>query len=189
MGILAKLIELKESYDLCYLWRVKNTTSKRFSFTQKHLSGFTQHRLDYTFISSTFQELANTTEIPTPSFKWLFSCALLSFKRKRLRYLRDKAFWKFNSFLTKEQNYITEIKKLIGSFCTKEKFFFNVQLKWEFIKYELRKFTVNYTKHITKEKRQQQANLENQLKMLEKSLDEDDNLFKYYAIELEWSMN
>ena len=66
MGILAKLIELKESYDLCYLWRVKNTTSKRFSFTQKHLSGFTQHRLDYTFISSTFQELANTTEIPTP---------------------------------------------------------------------------------------------------------------------------
>ena len=114
-------------------------------------------------------------------------CSSLFHKGKD--YFRDKAFWKFNSFLTKEQNYITEIKKLIGSFCTKEKFFFNVQLKWEFIKYELRKFNVNYTKHITKEKRQQQTNLENQLKMLEKSLDEDDNLFKYYAIDLEWSMN
>ena len=183
MGILAKLIELKESYDLCYLWRVKYTTSKRFSFTQKHLSGFTQHRLDYTFISSTFQELATTTEIPNP-LSSDYSPVLFSLSKGK-DYLRDKASWKVNSFLTKEQNYIIEIKKLIGSFCTKEKFFFNVQLKWEFIKYELRKFTVNYTKHITKEKPQQQTNLENQLKMLEKSLDEDDNLFKYYAIELE----
>ena len=183
MGILAKLIELKESYDLSYLWRVKYTTSKRFPFTQKHLSGFTQHRPDYTFISSTFQELATTTEIPTP-LSSDYSPVLFSLSKGK-DYLRDKAFWKFNSFLTKEQNYITEIKKLIGSFCTKEKFFFNVQLKWEFLKYELRKFTVNYTKHIAKEKRQQQANLENQLKMLEKSLDEDDNLIKYNAIELE----
>ena len=183
MGILAKLIELKESYDLCYLWRVKYTTSKRFSFTQKHLSGFTQHRLDYTFISSTFQELATTTEIPNP-LSSDYSPVLFSLSKGK-DYLRDKASWKVNSFLTKEQNHIIEIKKLIGSFCTKEKFFFNVQLKWEFIKYELRKFTVNYTKHIAKEKRQQQANLENQLKMLEKSLDEDDNLIKYNAIELE----
>ena len=183
MGILAKLIELKESYDLCYFWRVKYTTSKRFSFMQKHLSGFTQHRLNYTFISSTFQELATTTEIPNP-LSSDYSPVLFSLSKGK-DYLRDKASWKFNSFLTKEQNYIIEIKKQIGSFCTKEKFFFNVQLKWEFIKYELRKFTVNYTKHITKEKRQQQANLENQLKMLEKSLDEDDNLIKYNAIELE----
>ena len=183
MGILAKLIELKESYDLCYLWRVKYTTSKRFSFTQKHLSGFTQHRLDYTFISSTFQELATTTEIPNP-LSSDYSPVLFSLSKGK-DYLRDKASWKVNSFLTKEQNHIIEIKKLIGSFCTKEKFFFNVQLKWEFLKYELRKFTVNYTKHIAKEKRQQQANLENQLKMLEKSLDEDDNLIKYNAIELE----
>ena len=183
MGILAKLIELKESYDLCYLWTVKNTTSKRFSFTQKHLSGFTQHRLNYTFISSTFQELATTTEIPNP-LSSDYSPVLFSLSKGK-DYLTDKASWKFNSFLTKEQNYVIEIKKQIGSFCTKEKFFFNVQLKWEFIKYELRKFTVNYTKHITKEKRQQQTNLENQLKMLEKSLDEDDNLIKYNAIELE----
>ena len=38
---LAKLIELKENYDLCDTWRVRNTKSKRFTFTQKHSSGFT----------------------------------------------------------------------------------------------------------------------------------------------------
>ena len=44
------------------------------------------------------------------------------------------------------------------------------------------KIYVIYTKRIAKEKRQQQTNLENQLKILEKSLDEDDNLSKYNAI-------
>ena len=52
----------------------------------------------------------------------------------------------------------------------------------QFLKYEVRKFTINYTKHIAKEKRQQQTNLGSQLKILEKSLEEDDNLNKYNAI-------
>ena len=34
---LAKFIELKEAYDLCDIWRVRNTKVKRFTFTQQHL--------------------------------------------------------------------------------------------------------------------------------------------------------
>ena len=44
---------------------------------------------------------------------------------------------------------------------------------------------MNYTKKIAKEKRQQRTNLENQLIILEKCLDEDDNLRKYNAIKNE----
>ena len=40
-------------------------------------------------------------------------------------------------------------------------------------------------KRIAKEKRQQRTNLENQLKILEKCLDKDDNLSKYNAIKNE----
>ena len=43
---------------------------------------------------------------------------------------------------------------------------------------EVGRFTINYTKRIAKEKRQQRRNLENQLKILEKCLDKDDNLSK-----------
>ena len=60
---------------------------------------------------------------------------------------------------------------------------YNRQLKWELLKYEVRKFTINYTKQIAKEKkRQQRTNWENQLKILEKCLDEDDNPTKYNEI-------
>ena len=38
---LAKLIEFKETYDLCDIWRVRNTKSKRSTFTQKHSSVYT----------------------------------------------------------------------------------------------------------------------------------------------------
>ena len=40
--------------------------SRQFTFNQKHFSGFIKRRLDYIFISNTFQELVTTTEILTP---------------------------------------------------------------------------------------------------------------------------
>ena len=40
--------------------------SKRFTFTQKHSSGFIQRRLDYISISNTIQEFVTKADIPTP---------------------------------------------------------------------------------------------------------------------------
>ena len=63
---LAKFIEFKNTYDLCDIWRVRNTKSKRFTFTQENSSGFIQRRLDYILISNTLQEFVTMTEIVTP---------------------------------------------------------------------------------------------------------------------------
>ena len=68
---------------------------------------------------------------------------------------------------------------MICSFCTTNKSLFKLELKWELLKYKVGRNTINYTKCIAKEKRQERANSENQLKVLEKSLDEDDNLSKF----------
>ena len=56
-----------------------------------------------------------------------------------------------------------------------QKSLFNCQLKWELLKYEARKLTINYMKHKAKQKRQQRINLQKLLKILEKSLAEDNN--------------
>ena len=121
---------MKESYDLYDISRVRNTKSRQ-----------------------NLQKLVTTTEILTPTstdhFPVLFSLS------KEKDCLRAKGFWKFNISLTKSKNYITEIKELICSFCTTNESLFNRQLKWEHLKYEVRKFTINYTKQIAKEKRQQ----------------------------------
>ena len=180
---LAKLIKLKESYDLCQIWRVRNLKSRQFIFTQQHSSSFIQRRLDYIFISNILPELVTTTEILTPIST--DHSPVIFYLSKGNDYLKGKGFWKFNSSLTKDQNYITEIEKLSRSFCTTNESLYNHQLNWELLKYEVRKFTINYTKQIAKEKWQQRTNLENQLKILEKCLDKDDNLSKYNGIKNE----
>ena len=138
--------------------------SRQFTFTQQHSSGFIQRRLDYILISNTLQELVTTTEILTLILTDHFPVILSLSKGNDC--LRGKRFWKFNSSLTNDQSYITEIKKLIHSFCTTNESLYNLQLKWELLKYEVQKFTFNYTKGIAEEKRQQRTNLENQLKYL-----------------------
>ena len=61
---------------------------------------------------------------------------------------------------------------------------FNRQLKWELLKYEVRKFTIKYTKNGAKEKQQQRTNLYNQLQKRKENLDED-NLSKYNSVKKE----
>ena len=72
-------------------------------------------------------------------------------------------------------------------FCTSNKCPFNRQVKWELLKYEVRKFTINCTKEIAKEQQQQRIlkYLATELTILEKNLDQDDKLSKYNNIKNE----
>ena len=45
-----KLLELKEEYDLCDIWRIRNPTKKLYTFRQNHSAGIINRRLDYIFI-------------------------------------------------------------------------------------------------------------------------------------------
>ena len=62
---LAKLTESKKTFDLCDIWRARNTKSKRFTFIEKNSSGFIQRRLDYILILNTPQEFVTMTDILT----------------------------------------------------------------------------------------------------------------------------
>ena len=74
-------------------------------------------------------------------------------------YTRGKGFWKFNSSLIKDQNYKIEIKRPACNL--------NCQLNLELLNMKFEN-SRKYTKHFAQEKRQQRANLENRLKILEK---------------------
>ena len=95
--------------------------SERFTFTQNHSSGFIQSRLDYMLILNTLQEFVTMTEIMTP-FLTDHSLVLFSLSKEKTT-IRDKGLWKFNSSLTKDQNYITEIKNLMRNFSNENESF------------------------------------------------------------------
>ena len=77
--------------------------------------------------------------------------------------------------------YVSEIKHLVSSFLSNISNM-NAQLKWELLKHEIRKFTIDYTKRKAKERRKQRALLESELEKLENNLESSENLRKYESL-------
>ena len=51
-----KIKEIKESLNLCDIWRIRHPKFKQYTFRQNHSSGFIQRRLDYFFVPNVLQE-------------------------------------------------------------------------------------------------------------------------------------
>ena len=68
-------------------------------------------------ISNTLQEFVTMTDILTPIST--NHCPVLFSLSKENFTIRGKGLWKFNSSLTKDQNYMIEIKKPIRNFPKK----------------------------------------------------------------------
>ena len=54
-----KLVDIKESLDICDIWRIRNPKRQNFTFRQNHSTGFIECRLDYIFVSNCLQEFVN----------------------------------------------------------------------------------------------------------------------------------
>ena len=143
------------------IWRVRNPSSTRFSFRKKQFSGFIQTRLDYIFISNSIQESVQNTDV-LPSFCSDHSSLLLSYKKLPHPNLGEN-FWKFNCSLIHDEK---NIENIINSFEPD----FIYQMKWEYLKYEIRKFTISFSKYKNKLMREKKLNLERKLKLLEAKL-------------------
>ena len=55
----SRMVGLKDEYDLCDIWRIRNLHEKSFTFRQNHSSGVINRRLDYIFISNKPEEFSN----------------------------------------------------------------------------------------------------------------------------------
>ena len=56
---IAKFIELKEKFDLCDIWSIRNPKTKKYTFRKKHVSGLIQRSLDYFYIWNYLQVSAD----------------------------------------------------------------------------------------------------------------------------------
>ena len=54
--------------------------------------------------------------------------------------------WKFNSSLVYDEVFVEDTIKLIAKTNASNEFIGDAQTKWEFLKYEIRKFTIYYSK-------------------------------------------
>ena len=116
-----KLIHIKESLELCNIWRVSNLKKKRYTFRQRHNSSFIQRRLEYFLASNILQESVKKADILT-SVSTDHSPILFSFS-KNPEIPRGNGLWKVKYFLCSNIDYTTKLKhhlKLIQKTILKE---------------------------------------------------------------------
>ena len=149
---ISKVLQIIEKYDLIDIWKVRNPSFTRFTFRKNHFSGFIQRRLDYIFISNSVQESRQNIDV-LPSFCSDHSLLLLFYKKLPHSNLGEIS-------LIHDELYVLKMKKYIENFINSFDSGFNHQMKWEFLKYEIHKFYVRFSKNKVKSMREKKLNLE-----------------------------
>ena len=173
---IAKFIELKEKFDLCDIWRIRNPKTKRYTFRQKHVSGLIQRRLDYFYISNSMQVSVKNTDVLTSLLTDHSPITFLCFKNEESK--RGRGLWKFNNSLIENAEYVFQMKKIILD-TLNELFNENIlddQVIWEYLKYNIRKYTIKFSKELAKSTNKITTDLETKLKHFEKLENYVDNL-------------
>ena len=174
-------MEIFEQNNLADIWEICNSSLKQYTFRKNPFAGFIQLRLDYIFISNNIQEYFKKVSI-LPSFcsdHSPISCILESSSKIQL----GKNFWKFNSSLINDEKYVTQMKQHISEVKSQfnPAFGNKAHVQWEFLKYEIRKFTIEFSKNKAKLKREKLSRLEVKLTELQQNLSNDEAKEQYNA--------
>jgi len=156
---------LMSKLNLNDVWRIKNPYTRRYTWRQS--SPLIQCRLDYWLISDALFDNVASTDI-IPSIRTDHSAITLCFDYIP-KQQKGPNFWKFNSSLLSDNTFITGMRDKLRMWCADNEIV-DRQLKWEFVKYEIRKFTCAYSKRKKYETTQKQKDLEHQLLDLERNL-------------------
>ena len=160
---LSRLEFLLQSYELCDIWRIRNKNTKRYTYRQG--TPFIQRRLDYIFVSSDLQDCVKSIDV-IPSVNTDHSAVYLQI-RVLNENRRGRSYWKFNNSLLSDNVYIEKMNKEIER-CKKEdlKDLTDPRVKWDFLKYKVRNFTIDCSKHSAFKRREARINSEAEVKVL-----------------------
>ena len=135
-----ELAHLIDEYDLIDIWRIRNPTTKRFTFRQK--TPLVQTRLDFFLTSSHIQESIKIVDI-VPSVWSDHSAVVLGIKHMPEN-SKGPGYWKFNSSMADDNVYVADLNRKILKWKNEYKNILDKRTVWELIKYEIRNFSIQY---------------------------------------------
>ena len=136
------LTKILDKLDVCDIFRVRFPSLKQYTYHRKNPRLL--RRLDYFFTSNSFQEYINCIKI-LPSYMSDHSPILISVNLDS-NVKRGNYGWKFNNSLLKDNDFSTQIREhfeIVKSDLTSLE---NPHLRWEYFKYQARKFSIKYSK-------------------------------------------
>ena len=162
-----ELIAFMEAHDLTDAIRFQHVDRKIFTRIQR--SPPVLSRLDHWLISSHLINYMKTANA-FPGIKSDHSIIYLHICSSSIK--RGRGFWKFNSSLLKDLEYVNKINDIIQNLKEETSYMSDMQLRWDFIKSEIRGYTIQYSSRKLKERREFKLSLEKELYDIENELHE-----------------
>ena len=165
-----KIIEqIRLSFDLTDIWRVRNPDERRFSWRQKN--PVIQRRLDFWLISSSLQEDVESVDI-IPAIKSDHS-AITLFVNGIEDERHGPSFWKFNASLIDDETYVSLIRDKYCTWIEEGREIEDPRILRDYIKYKIRQETITYSKFKARERRATLTSLERKIKDCQTACDKD----------------
>ena len=157
------IVSMMSDHDQCDIYRARFPSSQRFTWRQK--PPLKQRRLDYFLISDQSQEQAGLIDV-IPSVQSDHSTIVIWINGLK-NDLKGRSYWKFNNSLLNNKTFVNLMKDemLISSNVLHE--FTDPRVKWDFLKYKIRKFAKNYATRKAKERKTKKAALETKMREFE----------------------
>ena len=151
-----------KTFDLKDIWRDRNKDLKHYTLEQP--SPLIRCRLDYFLIQHKYHNLVTSSKI-IPGMKSDHKIIEISLKMKN--YKIGSGFWKLNSSILNEEIYTREMSSLINQVWDDDSNITDVQTRFDYLKYKIMDYTIQYCKKRAKNKRQKEAKLIHELEMLD----------------------
>ena len=128
---IAKLIKIKEHFELCNISRLKNSDIKKFTFRQKHAFDFIKRRLVYFVILNSLQKLITQVDF--------FATLLTDRSAGKQKSNPWSRFLEIQQLFVFRQKYVQKTKKLIQIFQSNLNLIPNAKLRRKLLRNKVRK--------------------------------------------------
>ena len=163
---------LQNELDLIDIWRIKNPGVKSFTWSQQHQKIFC--RLDYWLISNNLHDCVKSVKI-IPAIKTDHSaiCLELSFLDEGVP---GPGYWKMNCSLLDDDDYVEAISKMIPAWVEEgRRELSGHRCVWDWLKYNIRIFSIQHSKKKSKTIKEKELNLQNQYNKAKQRFENDSN--------------
>lgn len=169
------LVMLLNDFNLCDIWRFHNPQKKQYSWRKRDCS--VQSRLDYWFISYDAQDNVSNVNY-VPSIATDHSALILELKF--IDVIPGKGYWKFNTSLCQDEKYCTSLREEFELWLKQTNNIVDPRVRWDYLKYQIRRYTQKYSKHKAREHKAERIRLEKQVQTLESKLDMNPEQIRNY---------
>ena len=168
-----ELVAFMEAHDLIDAIRLQHPDKRLFTRIQR--SPPVLSRIDHWLISSQLINYMNAANA-FPGIKSDHSIIFLHISSSSVK--RGRGFWKFNASLLKDLEYVNKVNDIVQKLKDETSYMTDKQLRWDFIKSEIRGYTIQYSTRKVRERKEFKLSLEKELYHIENELRESMSALK-----------